>query len=141
MEQRRMNLKTILVTHGEIGEELLHVVEGIVKEKIFVIPISVLHSDHPEIYQQQIQKILEDTPSDAEVLFLSDMCGGTPSNLCLPFLRKGKRELITGVSLPMLLKLATLPASLALSSVIEKLLESGKKHIAYLVDSPQIDPS
>lgn len=123
-----MKIGIIVITHGQIAEELVKATETIIKEKSGVYPISVLQSDIPHY-----KKILEETILKASqgkgILLLSDMFGGTPSNLCLSFLKKGEIELVTGVNLPMLVKLTTLSEDLNVSQVAQFILEYGQRHI------------
>src|SRR5262245_15910344 len=129
-----MKIGVVIVTHGRIAEELIRATETIVKEKVLMVPVSVLQSDETGHYQKQIELALERVDQGAGILLLSDMFGGTPSNLCHPFLKKGKIELVTGVNLPMLLKLATLSEDLPLSEAVQFIKEYGQRNITWATE-------
>jgi mannose PTS system EIIA component len=94
---------TIIVTHGKIGLEMIRAAESIVKEKLQMHSVSIEHGESLEEVRTRIKTLVE---QHDEVLILTDMFGGTPSNLCLPFLNDKDTEVVTGVNLPMLIKLA-----------------------------------
>ncbi len=124
-----MNLGFILVTHGRTGAELVAATEKILGEEIPVLPISVLKSERTQFYQNAITRAIQKTDHGDGVLILTDIFGATPCNLCLQFLKPGKIELVSGVNLPMLLKLNTLPKGMNLSQTAEFLREYGRKNI------------
>ena len=126
-----MRIGVVVVTHGRIAEELIKATETIVKEPLRIAPVSVLQSDDTVRYQKLVGEAIEKVNQGGGVLLLSDMFGGTPSNLCLPFLKKGEVELVTGVNLPMLLKLATLSDQLELSDAVQFIKEYGQRNITW----------
>jgi PTS system mannose-specific IIA component len=126
-----MKIGVVVVTHGRIAEELIKATETIVKEQLRIAPVSVLQSDDTVRYQKLVGEAIEKVNQGGGVLLLSDMFGGTPSNLCLPFLKKGEVELVTGVNLPMLLKLATLSDQLELSDAVQFIKEYGQRNITW----------
>lgn len=123
-----MKIGIIVVTHGHIAEELVKATEVIVKEKLEIYPISVLQSDIPH-YKKILEETILKANQGAGILLLSDMFGGTPSNLCLSFIKKGEVELVTGVNLPMLVKLTTLSEDLNISQIAQFIMEYGQRHI------------
>ncbi len=129
-----MKVGIVLITHARIGVELIHAAEFILKEPLNFIPISVLNSDEAPYYQKQLKECLAKAEEGKGVLLLSDMFGGTPANLCLPFLKEGKVELMTGVNLPMLLKLSTLRNTLTLAELVETLKMYGQRHVSRALD-------
>src|SRR4029453_8053445 len=119
-----MKIGVVIVTHGRIAEELIRATETIVKEKLLtMVPVSVLQSDETGHYSGHVEAAIAKVDQGGGVLLLSDMFGGTPSNLCHPFLKAGKVELVTGVNLPMLLKLATISDDLPLSEAVQFIKE------------------
>ena len=126
-----MKIGVVVVTHGRIAEELIKATETIVKERLRMAPVSVLQSDDTVRYQKLVGEAIEKVNQGGGVLLLSDMFGGTPSNLCLPFFRKGEIELVTGVNLPMLLKLATLSDQLEISEAVQFIKEYGQRNITW----------
>jgi PTS system mannose-specific IIA component len=126
-----MKIGVVIITHSKIGEELIRATEAIVKEKLRIVSVSVLQSEKTDHYRKLIDEAIGRVDQGAGVLLLSDMFGGTPSNLCFPFLKKGKIELVTGVNLPMLLKLATLSEELNISEVVQFIIEYGQRNITW----------
>lgn len=129
-----MKIGVVVITHGRIAEELVRATEAIVKEKIRVVPVNVLQSDEVARYQEIIRQAITHVDQGSGVLLLSDMFGGTPSNLCHPFLKKGNIELVTGVNLPMLLKLVTLSDDLDISQVVSFIKEYGQRNITWATE-------
>ncbi len=90
----------IVVTHGNLAQEFVNIAESITETKGKVFPICFnLENDQTDC-SQQIQKIID---SDQSTIILTDLFGGTPSNLAIPFIQKDRVEVITGLNLPMLL--------------------------------------
>ena len=94
-----------------------------------IVAVSLDPSAPPEVSRQQIQRGLSQVNNGNGVVILTDMLGGTPSNLTLSFLQEGKVEVITGVNLPMLMKLAQLRDKEDLREVALTLKQSGQKGI------------
>lgn len=121
---------TVVVSHGGIGTEMVRIVLSIVKESNPMIGVAVEHDEDTESTRSKIldaiQKVRQGTRG---VLLLSDMFGGTPSNLCLSFLNEGDIEVITGVNLPMLIKLASIRDERTLHDVASFIKSYGQKNI------------
>lgn len=97
----------VVVTHGTIGQEMVKAVRHIIPEVSHLVAVAVESNDPPDRIRADIQQAM-DTVDDREgVLILTDMFGGTPSNVCLSFLKHPAIEVVSGVNLPMLIKLAT----------------------------------
>jgi PTS system mannose-specific IIA component len=94
----------VIVTHGRLGDELLTEVRTIVGEIPLTVVVTLGWSEDVVNSRQQIAAALE-TVGQGGALLLTDMFGGTPTNLCLSFLSE-KVEIVTGVNLPMLIKIA-----------------------------------
>jgi PTS system mannose-specific IIA component len=120
----------LIVTHKELAEALMSVYDLILGGHEGILALSLDPNDPPETSQQQIQRALSRVNNGRGVLILTDMLGGTPSNLTLPFLQEDKVEVITGVNLPMLMKLAQLRDQKNLREVALALKQSGQKGIA-----------
>jgi PTS system mannose-specific IIA component len=119
----------LIVTHGRLAQELLETTKIIVGKTIdHVVPISVGWNDD----MADIQKILSTTITKVDqgdgVLILTDMFGGTPSNISLSFL-SDKVEIITGVNLPMLIKIMNVGDRYKLKELATMITEQGKKSI------------
>ena len=98
----------LIVTHRELAEALINVWDLILGRQEGMAAVSLDPSEAPETSRQQIQRGLSQVNNGDGVIVLTDMLGGTPSNLSLSFLQEGKVEVVTGVNLPMLMKLAHL---------------------------------
>ena len=120
----------VLVTHGKIGEEMIRAALSIVKEKPPLRGVSLEHGEEVETMRRKIQEAIAQVDQGHGVLLLSDMFGGTPSNLCLSFLEEGKTEVVTGVNLPMLIKLASLKEDRPLLEIATFIKTYGQKNIA-----------
>ena len=98
----------LVVTHGRLASELVTAAEMIVGEIPNVMAVSIGWHDHPDEAQEEIRSAIERVEGGQGTVVLTDMFGGTPSNLSLAFLEEGRVEVITGVNLPMLIKLVSL---------------------------------
>lgn len=98
----------VVVTHGQLANELVSAAEMIVGEIPNVTAVSIGWHDSPEDAQGEIQEAIERVECGQGTVVLTDMFGGTPSNLSLTLLEKDRVEIVTGVNLPMLIKLASL---------------------------------
>lgn len=119
----------LIVTHKELAEALASVWDLILGRQEGIVAVSLDPSAPPEVSRQQIQRGLSQVNNGNGVVILTDMLGGTPSNLTLSFLQEGKVEVITGVNLPMLMKLAQLRDKEDLREVALALKQSGQKGI------------
>ncbi|HEX7085353.1 MAG TPA: PTS fructose transporter subunit IIA [Vicinamibacterales bacterium] len=98
----------VVVTHGQLAVELLNAAEAIVGDMDHIEAISIGWHDDVEHARAEIAAAIERVATPIGALVLTDMFGGTPSNLAVTFLEPGRVEVVTGVNLPMLLKLANL---------------------------------
>jgi PTS system mannose-specific IIA component len=96
----------IVVTHGQLANELVNAARTIVGELPQFVAVSIGWHDDPKVARDAISDAIRQVQGPAGVLILTDMFGGTPSNLGLTFLESNRVEIITGVNLPMLIKLA-----------------------------------
>jgi PTS system mannose-specific IIA component len=120
----------LIVTHKELAEALMNVWDLILGRQEGIVAVSLDPNAPPEVSRQQIQRGLSQVNNGNGVIILTDMLGGTPSNLTLSFLQEGKVEVVTGVNLPMLMKLANLRDQDNLQEVALALKQSGQKGIA-----------
>ena len=119
----------LIVTHKELAEALMSVWDLILGRSEGVQAVSLDPNDPPEVSRQKIQRGLTQINNDSGVIILTDMLGGTPSNLALPFLKEGKVEVITGVNLPMLMKIPQIRQKTDLREAAQALTQSGQKGI------------
>jgi len=119
----------LIVTHKELAEALISVCNLIMGRQEGMAAVSLDPSAPPEASMQMIQQGLSQVNNGSGVIILTDMLGGTPSNLSLAFLQKGKVEVVTGVNLPMLMRLASLREDQDLGQVASALRQSGQQGI------------
>ena len=119
----------VVVTHGQLATELVHGAETIVGDLPHVTAVSIgWHEDTREA-RAEIEQAMARVKGDEGVLILTDMFGGTPSNLAMTFLTQGRVEVVTGVNLPMLIKLASIRAQTDLLTIARELREDGRNAI------------
>lgn len=119
----------VVITHGELAKELVQTAEGIVGSLERVCWVTVKEKHKVEEIRIAIEKAIKKVDTGYGVLLLTDMFGGTPSNLSLTFLEKGRIEVLTGVNLPILLKLATYRKDKDLRDVARYLKDYGRESI------------
>jgi PTS system mannose-specific IIA component len=118
----------VVVTHGQLATELLNAAETIVGELPRFTAVSIGWHEDTEDARSEIAAAVARVNGDTGVLILTDMFGGTPSNLAMTFLGDGV-EVITGVNLPMLIKLANLAEQADLLSAAREIREQGRAAI------------
>lgn len=119
----------VVVTHGQLATELLNAAEMIVGDLPRFAAVSIGWHEDTQDARDEIAEAIRRVRQDAGVLILTDMFGGTPSNLALTFLAEGHVEVITGVNLPMLIKLAGVTESADLRSAAREMREHGRNAI------------
>ena len=119
----------VVVTHGQLAIELLNAAEMIVGDLPQFTAVSIGWHDDVSDAGEDIAQAIERVRRESGVLVLTDMFGGTPSNLGMTFLEKDRVEVITGVNLPMLIKLASLSSSPDLLAVAREMREHGRNAI------------
>ncbi len=120
----------VVVTHCRLGEELIAAAQLVVGEELKNFQsVSIDPKEDTEEIREKIIAAIRKVESGGGVLILTDMYGGTPSNISLSFLEEKKIEVITGVNLPMLLKLATYQDDMDLESLAAFITDYGQKNI------------
>ena len=119
----------VVVTHGQLATELVNAAEMIVGELPGFAAVSIGWHDDVETAREAIAAAIARVARPAGVIVLTDMFGGTPSNLGMTFLETDRIEVITGVNLPMLLKLAGLRQADSLLQAAQQTRESGRNAI------------
>ena len=119
----------VVVTHGHLSIELVNAAEMIVGDLPRFTAVSIGWHDDVNDAREEIVQAIERVRGEEGVLLLTDMFGGTPSNLGMTFLEKDRIEVITGVNLPMLIKLAQLPPSQDLLAVARQMRDDGRNAI------------
>jgi PTS system mannose-specific IIA component len=124
----------VVVTHGQLATELVNAAEMIVGDLPQFAAVSIGWHDEVNDAREDIVQAIERVRGDGGVLLLTDMFGGTPSNLGLTFLEADRVEVITGVNLPMLIKLASLQSAQDLLAVAREMAEHGRTAIRVASD-------
>ena len=119
----------VVVTHGQLATELLNAAEMIVGDLPQFTAVSIGWHDDVSDAGEDIAQAIERVRGESGVLLLIDMFGGTPSNLGMTFLAKDRLEVITGVNLPMLIKLASVRGTSKLPVAVVQAQEAGRKYI------------
>ncbi len=119
----------VVVTHGRLAVELVNAAEAIVGDLTHVQAVSIGWHDDVEQAREEIGQAIARVATPAGTLVLTDMFGGTPSNLAVTFLVPDRVEVVTGVNLPMLLKLATLRRADNLQEVARLVREHGQSAV------------
>ena len=119
----------VVVTHGQLANELVNAAEMIVGDLPRFTAVSIGWHDDVNDAREDILHAIERVRGEEGVLLLTDMFGGTPSNIGMTFLEKDRLEVITGVNLPMLIKLAGLRSSSDLLAVAKEMRDHGRSAI------------
>ncbi len=119
----------LIVTHGELANELLRTAQEIVGKLPRVEAVSIHAAEQIEKARKKIETLLQRVNDGSGVLIFTDLFGGTPSNLVLSYLEAGKVEVVTGVNLPMLMKLPSLREEGDLRALADKLARYGQRNI------------
>jgi PTS system mannose-specific IIA component len=129
-----MPIGVVVVTHGQLASELLNAAEMIVGDLPQFAAVSIGWHDDVNDAREEIRRAVERVQGGEGVLILTDMFGGTPSNLGVTLLEAGRVEVITGVNLPMLIKLARLQRPADLLEAARDMREHGRNAIRVASD-------
>ena len=119
----------VLVTHGRLANEFSAALVHVVGPQKQIISIAIGANDDMEKRRDDIVNAVEEVDNGNGVIILTDMFGGTPSNLAISIMDPGKVEVLAGVNLPMLIKLASVREECDIKQAIEAAKESGRKYI------------
>lgn len=119
----------VLVTHGRLADELVAALEHVVGPQPSVATVCIGPDDDMEQRRRDILESTAKVDDGAGVVLLTDMFGGTPSNLAISIMDKAKVEVIAGVNLPMLIKLASVRHHEKLADAVFSAQEAGRKYI------------
>ncbi|MEK6591283.1 MAG: PTS sugar transporter subunit IIA [Nitrospinota bacterium] len=124
----------VIVTHGNLVFELLKTAEIIAGGEIDIVPVSVDGNENPDTIREKVKTAIKSAERGKGVLILTDMFGGTPSNICLSFLGEFKAEVVSGVNLPMVIKLPFIREKYNLRDAANFIREYGQKNISVASD-------
>lgn len=118
-----------MVTHGQLANELVNAAEMIVGEIRHITAVSIGWHDDVDVSQQEIERAIGRVDEGKGVLLLTDMFGGTPTNLAMTFVGKMAIEVVTGVNLPMVIKLTAQKEGDTLAELAKRVRDQGQKNI------------
>jgi PTS system mannose-specific IIA component len=119
----------VIVTHGHLAGELLAAAEMIIGPISHIAAVSIGWHDDVDAAREEVQRAITRVTQEKGVLLLTDMFGGTPTNIASMFLEDGNIEVVTGVNLPMVIKLASHEGSESLFETARRVSELGRQGI------------
>lgn len=119
----------VLVTHGNLAKEFISITEHIVGRQPNILPVCIFPDEDMEKRREDIMKAVSAVDEGKGVVILTDMFGGTPSNLAISIMGYKNVEVIAGVNLPMMIKLISVRSSMPLDQAVLSAQESGRKYI------------
>ena len=120
----------VLVTHGRLATEFVTAMEHVVGPQRAIAPICIGPDDDMESRRADIAKAIADVDGGRGVIVLTDLFGGTPSNLAISLMQPGQVEVIAGINLPMLLRLEGARRTMNVSDAVAAAREAGRKYIS-----------
>ncbi|MCH7599853.1 MAG: PTS sugar transporter subunit IIA [Myxococcales bacterium] len=125
-----MKIGVVIVTHYQLGEQMLQALHSIIPKASDFYAVSVSPDQTVDEMRAAISEKLAEAENGQGVLILTDMFGGTPSNIALSFLGEMNVEVVTGINLPMLIKLATLRDEKSLEDLATFIKDYGQRNIS-----------
>jgi PTS system mannose-specific IIA component len=119
----------ILVTHGRLADQFVQAMEHVVGEQSAIATVCIEANDDMEQRRAEIATAIEEVDTGAGVIILTDLFGGTPSNLAISLLDAGRVEVIAGINLPMLIRLAGVRKSMPVAEAVEAASRAGRNYI------------
>lgn len=119
----------VIISHGQLANELLAAAEQVVGELNHIRSVSIGWHDNVEVARDEIERSINEVSGGNGVLLLTDMFGGTPTNIAAMFIEEDKTEVVTGVNLPMVIKLASQNGETSLSEMALEVETQGKQSI------------
>ena len=119
----------VIVSHGQVANELVAAAEAVVGDLSHLTAVSIGWHDDVEMAQDEIRRAIQRVSSGAGVLLLTDMFGGTPTNIAAMFLKENEVEIVTGVNLPMVIKVASNNREMTLHELAKEVEDQGKEAI------------
>ena len=120
----------ILVTHGRLAEEFIHAMEHVVGGQSDIVAVCIGPHDDMERRRKEIADAIRRVDSGSGTIILTDLFGGTPSNLAISLMQAGKVEVIAGINLPMLIRLESARKAMSVAAAVAAAREAGRKYIS-----------
>ena len=119
----------ILVTHGRLAEEFVHAMQHVVGRQEAVATVCIGPNDDMEARRREIADAIKAVDAGEGAIILTDLFGGTPSNLAISLMQTGRVEVIAGINLPMLIRLAGARKTMDVAAAIRAAREAGRNYI------------
>lgn len=119
----------ILVTHGALAEEFIHAMEHVVGRQPDIVAVCIGPNDDMECRRKEIAEAIRRVDSGKGVIVLTDLFGGTPSNLAISLMEAGRVEVIAGINLPMLIRLAGARKAMDVTAAVHAAQTAGRNYI------------
>ncbi|MDQ6786610.1 MAG: PTS sugar transporter subunit IIA [Acidobacteriota bacterium] len=119
----------VIVSHGQVANELLAAAETVVGSLSHITAVSIGWHDDVEMATGEISRAIKKVSDGGGVLLLTDMFGGTPTNISAMFIKRNEVEIVTGVNLPMVIKLASQNKEITLAEMAKEVEEQGRQAI------------
>lgn len=119
----------VIVSHGQLANELLAAAETVIGEIGHVTAVSIGWHDDVDMARSEVERAIKSVSKGSGVVVMTDMFGGTPTNIAAMFIAPGEVELVTGVNLPMVIKLASNTKEISLEELARDVEEQGKNSI------------
>lgn len=119
----------VIISHGNVATELLAAAAAVVGDLGHIRAVSIDWNDDVEVAKSEIERSIAEVSKGAGVLLLTDMFGGTPTNIAAMFLKENQVDIVTGVNLPMVVKVASIEKEMPLADLAKEVEEEGKNSI------------
>lgn len=119
----------VIVSHGQVATELVAAAETVVGDLSHVVAVSIGWHDDVEAAKNEIERAIKSVSRGSGVIVMTDMFGGTPTNISAMFLKDNEVEIVTGVNLPMVIKLASNSKEMPLADLAREIEDQGKQSI------------
>ncbi|QNE33328.1 PTS sugar transporter subunit IIA [Sphingomonas sp. NBWT7] len=120
----------VLVTHGRLADEFVTAMEHVVGPQTQVRTVAIGPDDDMEARRADIRAAIAEVDAGRGVIVLTDLFGGTPSNLAISLMERGRIEVIAGINLPMLIRLESARRKLGVAAAVAAAREAGRKYIS-----------
>ncbi|HVG38745.1 MAG TPA: PTS sugar transporter subunit IIA [Pyrinomonadaceae bacterium] len=137
----RQQIGGVIISHGQLASELLAAAEMIVGQVAHVTAVSMGWHDDVDAARDEIERAISRVSKGSGVLLLTDMFGGTPTNIASMFLAEGEVEVVTGVNLPMVIKVVSQTDDESLVELARRVKEQGREGIYLAGELLQPGPS
>jgi PTS system mannose-specific IIA component len=124
----------VLVTHGRLAAEFVTAMEHVVGPQEAVVPICIGPEDDMEGRRNDIAAAIKAVDTGDGVILLTDLFGGTPSNLAISLMKADRIEVIAGINLPMLIRLASARRTMKIKAAVAAARDAGRKYISVASD-------